>query len=120
MERDRQSTKNSRKKLHKSIIINEVACHCVKYVIPYNTAIILSPAVWEWVHVAHLLQLIYYRYSHSPIIMCVKHTCPQTLFLPFQPVLQDGQDQRAVKGREGQDCRSAQGWNGLQEHQQEG
>ncbi len=32
--------------------------------------------------------------------------------------LHHGQDQRAVQGCQGQDCRSTQGWNGLQDHRQ--
>ncbi len=30
----------------------------------------------------------------------------------------NGQDQRAVQGCQGQDCRPTQGWNGLQDHRQ--
>ena len=50
--------------------------------------------------------------------MCIKDTGPQNLFLPFEHH-SHGQDQKAVKGHQGQDCRPAQGWNGLQDHQQE-
>ncbi len=32
--------------------------------------------------------------------------------------LHHGQDQRAVQGCQGQDCRPTQGWNGLQDHRQ--
>ncbi len=39
-------------------------------------------------------------------------------YLPFQPLHYHGQNQRAVKGHQGQDCRSTQGWNGLQDHRQ--
>lgn len=34
--------------------------------------------------------------------MCIKRTCPQSPFLPFQPLHHRGQDQRAVKGPQGQ------------------
>lgn len=36
--------------------------------------------------------------------------------LPLQPLHHHGQDQRAIKDCQGQDCRPAQGWNGLQDH----
>jgi len=51
--------------------------------------------------------------------MCIKETCPHNLYLPFQPLHYHGQDQRAVKGRQGPDCRPAEGWNGLQDRQLE-
>ncbi len=39
------------------------------------------------------------------------------LYLQFQ-TLHHGQDQRAVQGCQGQDCRPTRGWNGLQNHHQ--
>jgi len=52
--------------------------------------------------------------------MCIKGTRPQNLYLPFQPLHHhDEQYQRAVKGNHTPDCRPTQGWNGLQDHQQE-
>lgn len=51
--------------------------------------------------------------------MCIKNTSPQHQFVPFQPFHHHGREQRSVKGPQGQECRPAQSWNGLHDHQQE-
>lgn len=55
----------------------------------------------------------------SQLVMCIKQTCPQSQFLPFQPLCQHGPDQRSVKGHQGHDSSPAHGWNGPEDHQQE-
>ncbi len=50
-------------------------------------------------------------------VTCIKNTCPQKKSIRFQ-TLNHGQEQRAVQGCQGQDCRPTQGWNGLQDHRQ--
>ncbi len=50
-------------------------------------------------------------------VTCIKNTCPQKKSIRFQ-TLNHGQEQRAVQGCQGQDCRPSQGWNGLQDHRQ--
>lgn len=42
-------------------------------------------------------QSIHYKNSSSNLIICIKHTCPQKHFLPFQPLHHHGQGRRAVK-----------------------
>ncbi len=49
-----------------------------------------------------------YLYKRQPV-----HRSNQSI--RFQ-TLHHGQDQRAVQGCQGQDCRPTQGWNGLQDH----
>lgn len=54
------------------------------------------------------------RHSLTQLVMCIKDQ-----FVPFQPFHHHGQEQRAVEGHQGQDCRPARGWNELQDHRQE-
>ncbi len=51
-----------------------------------------------------------YLYKKTPV-----HRSNQSI--RFQ-TLHRGQEQRAVQGCQGQDCRPTQGWNGLQDHRQ--
>ncbi len=57
-----------------------------------------------------LLISVCYLYKKQPV-----HRSNQSI--RFQ-TLHHGQDQRAVQGCQGQDCRPSQGWNGLQNHRQ--
>ncbi len=57
-----------------------------------------------------LLISVCYLYKKQPV-----HRSNQSI--RFQ-TLHHGQDQRAVQGCQGQDCRPSQGWNGLQDHRQ--
>ncbi len=43
---------------------------------------------------------------------------PGVFYTAIRSTLLKGQDQRAVQGCQGQDCRPTQGWNGLQDHRQ--
>lgn len=71
------------------------------------------------VHRLQSIRSINYRYSWSQLVMCIKNTSPQHQFVPFQPFHHHGREQRSVKGPQGQECRPAQSWNGLHDHQQE-
>lgn len=56
----------------------------------------------QWQSIADTLDLNSY----------IKHTCLQDQFLPLPHLHYCRQDQRAMKGSQGQDCRATPGWNG--------
>lgn len=50
--------------------------------------------------------------------MCIKATCWHNLYHPLK-LHHHGQTKEQLKGHQRQDCEPAQGWNGIQDHQQE-
>ncbi len=79
-------------------------------IIVYVTNKILNLEIRSTLLKGVLLISVCYLYKRQPVHRSNQSNRFQTLH--------HGQDQRAVQGCQGQDCRPTQGWNGLQDHRQ--
>lgn len=112
--RDRKSTTNP-EKMHCIKVRIWFACHLVKYVPDPRWA--NQKFGWHRLAICPCGTQITINQLQIHLIS-THYVYKANLYTEFQPLDHYGQDQRAVKGCQGWDCRSAQSWNVLKDQQQ--